>query len=273
MHEALANPEMLLESSAPQEAPAAKVIKANAVYNYQKDRDSDLQLTVGEVVTVLSKNDNGWWHGEGQHGVGDFPSNYVVEILQEENPAVPSRTGIMSKPYLKKMELPQDLGLCFHGVLAASGSVWTLRTPPHAHLSASVSPLHCPSVTHVHTETQTQTHIYAHTDTDTVTDTQRSTLEKHGCVTATPSLFAGLCSSLLTLDSSLYTYAAASSRTGEAPKPPTETAPATATSTKSPPQSPVPSKAPPPPPAAPAPKFTAGSTTGKRVRVSCSMGC
>jgi len=109
MHEALANPEMLAGSSEP-EGAAAPLCKAKAVYAYAKQRDTDLELEVGEVISVFVKNDNGWWEGEGKHGRGDFPGNYVVEIEQEETPSLPDRTGTMQKPYLKKMELPQDLG-------------------------------------------------------------------------------------------------------------------------------------------------------------------
>ncbi len=54
------------------------------VYDYEAKEEDELNLEVGEVVEVISKDreisgDEGWWVGRIHHGtVGVFPANYVV---------------------------------------------------------------------------------------------------------------------------------------------------------------------------------------------------
>ncbi|KAJ3262508.1 Intersectin 1 (SH3 domain protein) [Boothiomyces macroporosus] len=56
-----------------------EVQTATVLYQYDATCDGELSLQVGEVIKVLSKDTGNemWWVGQGKHGKGEFPSNYV----------------------------------------------------------------------------------------------------------------------------------------------------------------------------------------------------
>lgn len=67
-----------------------KVEFATVIYYYVAREDDELNLKVGDIIEVLSKDkeisgDDGWWLGrrQGEKTVGVFPANYV--ILEEQN--------------------------------------------------------------------------------------------------------------------------------------------------------------------------------------------
>lgn len=66
------------------DSPAEEVCKAVVTMNYipnAYDREA-LQLTVGEVISVLEKTEGGWWKGRNsQQKAGTFPHTYVEEII------------------------------------------------------------------------------------------------------------------------------------------------------------------------------------------------
>jgi myosin-1 len=54
--------------------------QCRALYDYEAQEADELALTTGQIVTIIKKNDDGWWLGtlNGKRGV--FPGNYVEEI-------------------------------------------------------------------------------------------------------------------------------------------------------------------------------------------------
>ncbi|KAJ3322931.1 Intersectin 1 (SH3 domain protein) [Boothiomyces sp. JEL0866] len=56
-----------------------EVQTATVLYQYDATCDGELSLQVGEVIKILSKDTGNemWWVGQGKHGKGEFPSNYV----------------------------------------------------------------------------------------------------------------------------------------------------------------------------------------------------
>jgi hypothetical protein len=67
-------------------APAKKTEKAKVLFDYEKQNDDELNLTVGDIVTINNKDvyeSEGWWEGELNGIVGLFPDNFV-ELLPEE---------------------------------------------------------------------------------------------------------------------------------------------------------------------------------------------
>lgn len=61
------------------------VEKAVVRFSYAAENEDELNLEVGDVITVLEKEleDSGWWKGEMNGKVGVFPDNFV-EIQQQE---------------------------------------------------------------------------------------------------------------------------------------------------------------------------------------------
>lgn len=55
-----------------------------AIFAFQATQAGDLSFEEDEIITVLEKNNNGWWSGKIGHRVGDFPFNYVEPISPEE---------------------------------------------------------------------------------------------------------------------------------------------------------------------------------------------
>lgn len=48
-----------------------------ALYNYDATEDNELSFKANERITVIQKDDSGWWHGELNGQIGIFPSNFV----------------------------------------------------------------------------------------------------------------------------------------------------------------------------------------------------
>ena len=66
----------------PTELPPSPPVnpQVKVVFSYVPQKHDELDLKEGEVITILRKNDDGWWEGvneNGHHGV--FPSNYVIQ--------------------------------------------------------------------------------------------------------------------------------------------------------------------------------------------------
>ncbi|PKY39821.1 hypothetical protein RhiirA4_453080 [Rhizophagus irregularis] len=59
--------------------------KAEVIYDYDAEGDDEISLIPGTIVTIIEKDDEGWWTGRNEQGkVGMFPSTYVKEIKQTE---------------------------------------------------------------------------------------------------------------------------------------------------------------------------------------------
>lgn len=55
-------------------------IPVEALYDYVKDKDDELSFTVGTVIYVVKKNDDGWFEGMAGGLTGLFPGNYVETV-------------------------------------------------------------------------------------------------------------------------------------------------------------------------------------------------
>ncbi|XP_038635133.1 abl interactor 1-like isoform X1 [Scyliorhinus canicula] len=64
----------------PQWIPANYIEKAVALYTYNKQSDGDLTFQKGEIIYVITKNENGWYEGVINGFTGYFPSNYVQRL-------------------------------------------------------------------------------------------------------------------------------------------------------------------------------------------------
>merc|ERR1719219_2667681 len=54
--------------------------KFKALFSYAGQHDDELAFNVGDIITLLSKEEEAWWKGELDGKQGVFPSNYVEEI-------------------------------------------------------------------------------------------------------------------------------------------------------------------------------------------------
>lgn len=56
---------------------------ARALYDYDPQRDDELEFKEGDIITILYKNEDDWYEGilDGRRGL--FPSNYVEELSND----------------------------------------------------------------------------------------------------------------------------------------------------------------------------------------------
>ena len=83
------------------------VILARAVYAFQGTQSDDLSFEEDEIITIVEKDESGWWTGKNAAGQeGSFPFNYIQVLDEAETQA-----------YLKKMQLQagDDSELKFEG--------------------------------------------------------------------------------------------------------------------------------------------------------------
>ena len=50
------------------------------MYSYAGQHEDELAFNVGDIITLISKEEEAWWKGELDGNQGVFPSNYVEEI-------------------------------------------------------------------------------------------------------------------------------------------------------------------------------------------------
>jgi hypothetical protein len=68
------------EPSTPDWAPANYIEKALAIYDYEAEKEDELNLRENSIVYVVAKNEDGWYEGIMDGMTGLFPSNYVQKI-------------------------------------------------------------------------------------------------------------------------------------------------------------------------------------------------
>eukprot|EP00727_Mastigamoeba_balamuthi_P000655 m51a1_g10587 hypothetical protein (668) ;mRNA; r:179-2562 len=87
--------------SAPQISPR-EIRWVKAIGEYDAGETYELPLREGNVVTVLSENEGGWWHGESCGKLGIFPANFTepTEAAAEPTPLpdTPTASLATSKP-------------------------------------------------------------------------------------------------------------------------------------------------------------------------------
>ncbi|KAH9259945.1 hypothetical protein BASA81_001705 [Batrachochytrium salamandrivorans] len=81
------------------------VILAKAVFKFEGAQSDDLSFDEDDVITILQKDDSGWWTGKTEDGKqGDFPYNYV-EVLNEAE----------AQAYLQKLHSTDHGEMSFQG--------------------------------------------------------------------------------------------------------------------------------------------------------------
>ena len=57
-----------------------QIERAKVTFDYEPENPDELKLTVGDILTVIKKEEEGWWEGDLNGKTGMFPSNFV-EVL------------------------------------------------------------------------------------------------------------------------------------------------------------------------------------------------
>jgi len=65
--------------AASSEEPAKKP-QFKALYSYAGQHDDELAFNAGDIISLISKDEEAWWKGQLDDRIGVFPSNYVEEI-------------------------------------------------------------------------------------------------------------------------------------------------------------------------------------------------
>ena len=58
-------------------------LRAKVLFDYDAEQEDELTLAVGDIVTNIEKQDEGWWEGEVHGKRGLFPENFV-EVIDEK---------------------------------------------------------------------------------------------------------------------------------------------------------------------------------------------
>lgn len=63
-----------------------KPFLAYAILNFEPERETDLKLSVGDVLEVSERYDDGWWYGKNARSAkeGEFPSNFCIQTSAAE---------------------------------------------------------------------------------------------------------------------------------------------------------------------------------------------
>jgi hypothetical protein len=51
-----------------------------ALFSYAGQNEDELAFNAGDVISLISKDEEAWWKGEIDGRTGVFPSNYVEEV-------------------------------------------------------------------------------------------------------------------------------------------------------------------------------------------------
>ncbi|CAG9329180.1 unnamed protein product [Blepharisma stoltei] len=54
------------------------IVEVIALYDYHPGFSDHLSFKAGDRISVMSKNEDGWWHGKIGEKFGRFPSNYIL---------------------------------------------------------------------------------------------------------------------------------------------------------------------------------------------------
>ncbi|KAJ6255477.1 fch and double sh3 domains protein [Anaeramoeba flamelloides] len=62
-----------------------KICKLRAVYSYKATEETELTFNEGDVLTILDKDESGWWSAQLGEETGFVPSTYFEENLESQN--------------------------------------------------------------------------------------------------------------------------------------------------------------------------------------------
>ncbi|KAB0800923.1 hypothetical protein PPYR_05277 [Photinus pyralis] len=57
-----------------------RIRQCRVVFSYKQENQDELNLSIGDVITILGEEEEGWWRGTLNGREGVFPSNFVEEI-------------------------------------------------------------------------------------------------------------------------------------------------------------------------------------------------
>lgn len=71
----------------------SKIRQCRVIFSYKQENRDELNLNVGDVITILGEEEEGWWRGTINGNEGVFPSNFVEEIkskpgIKEDSPNI-----------------------------------------------------------------------------------------------------------------------------------------------------------------------------------------
>jgi septal ring factor EnvC (AmiA/AmiB activator) len=67
-----------------------KLPQARVLFDYRPQQPDELELKVGDVIGIVTKDDSGWWTGTLRNVTGQFPSNFVEMVVTPPTSAAPS---------------------------------------------------------------------------------------------------------------------------------------------------------------------------------------
>lgn len=79
--------------------------QCKASFDYEKQEDNELGFKTGDIITVLSEDDSGWWTGELNGLSGMFPSNFVEVIAQPAATTLSANAAIAAAALAKRGQL------------------------------------------------------------------------------------------------------------------------------------------------------------------------
>ncbi|KAH0568927.1 intersectin-1 isoform X2 [Cotesia glomerata] len=80
------------------------VERVMALYPHQAQNDDELSFEKGDVIIVLSKQEESWWKGDLNGVCGIFPSNYVTPMYDDNNSRLDNYSISMLDPMERKRQ-------------------------------------------------------------------------------------------------------------------------------------------------------------------------
>lgn len=68
--------------------------RAKVTFDYEPENPDELKLTVGDILTVINKEEEGWWEGDLNGKTGMFPSNFVEVLPNAEELPTPVAAAV-----------------------------------------------------------------------------------------------------------------------------------------------------------------------------------
>ncbi|KAJ3119118.1 Unconventional myosin-Ie [Phlyctochytrium bullatum] len=76
----ISSPAALKKRPPPPVPPPKKLPQCKALYDYEASEADELSFKAGDIITIVSKDDEGWWTGTFKGKKGLFPANYTEPL-------------------------------------------------------------------------------------------------------------------------------------------------------------------------------------------------
>lgn len=73
----------------------SRIRQCRVIYSYSQDHEDELNLNVGDIITIIGEEEEGWWKGTLNGKEGVFPSNFVEEIKPVNVPHSNSKDNLI----------------------------------------------------------------------------------------------------------------------------------------------------------------------------------